>query len=194
MVPDTIDLGDGFVLERARPDDAPWVARAVGESLDHLRPYLDWTDPEQAEETPQRARLLGLQGGWERAEQFGFLVRRVGGLEVLGSVGLHWTQPDRYGGGAIEIGYWIHADWCDRGLATRAAGALTTVAWTLDGVERVVIRCDVSNHASAAIPRKLGFALYGTEAVPVKAPAETGTFLVWVRTRAAAGAATESTE
>ena len=66
--------------------------------------------------------------------------------------------------------------------------ALTTVAFGLVGVERVVIRCDVSNAPSAAVPRKLGFTLHGTEAAPIKAPAETGTFLVWIRTRAAASA------
>ncbi len=188
MIPETIDLDDGFVLERARPDDAYWIAHAVGESLEHLRPYLAWAAPEQAVESTQRARLVALDDSWARAEQFGFLVRRVGEPAVLGSTGLHWQHPDRYGGGAIEIGYWIHADWCNRGLATRAAGALTTVAVGLVGVERVVIRCDVSNAPSAAVPRKLGFTLYGTEDAPIKAPAETGTFLVWIRTRTPATA------
>jgi RimJ/RimL family protein N-acetyltransferase len=188
VIPETIDLGDGFALERARPDDAPWIARAVGESLEHLRPYLEWAAPEQAVEATQRARLVALQDSWARAEQFGFLVRRTGEPAVLGSTGLHWQHPDRYGGGAIEIGYWIHADWCNRGLATRAAGALTTAAFGLDEVERVVIRCDESNAASAAVPRKLGFTLHGAEDAPVKAPAETGTYLVWIYTPAPAAA------
>jgi RimJ/RimL family protein N-acetyltransferase len=188
MIPETIDLDDGYVLERARPDDAYWIARAVGESLDHLRPYLEWATPEQAVASTQRARLVALGDSWARAEQFGFLVRRGGEPAVLGSTGLHWQHPDRYGGGAIEIGYWIHSDWCNRGLATRAAGALTTVAFGLTDVARVVIRCDESNLASAAVPRKLGFTLHGTEPAPVRAPAETGTFLVWIRTRASAAA------
>ena len=33
---------DGFVLRRYRRDDAPALAVAVGESLEHLRPWMPW--------------------------------------------------------------------------------------------------------------------------------------------------------
>ena len=102
---------------------------------------------------------------------------------MLGIVGLEWANPDRFDGGAIEIGYWIHADWCNRGLATRAARELTRVALSLPEVEQVVIRCDVTNLASAAVPRKLGFTLDRIVEARVQAPGDSGQDMVWLRKR-----------
>ena len=72
---------------------------------------------------------------------------------MLGGAGLH----PRRGVGALEIGYWMRSARTGRGLTTEAAGALTRVAFEVRGVDRVEIRCDPGNVASAAIPPKLGF-------------------------------------
>src|SRR5205085_1997863 len=70
-------------------------------------------------------------------------------------IGLH----TRRGTGVLEIGYWVHRAWTRRGIASAAAGALTTTAFGLHGIERVEIRCDATNAASAGAPQRLGFAL-----------------------------------
>jgi len=57
---------------------------------------------------------------------------------VLGSTGLH----TRVGAGAREIGYWIHQDYINQGLATEATAALTKVAFAIDQVTRIEIHCD----------------------------------------------------
>jgi len=72
---------------------------------------------------------------------------------VLGNTGLHKRgEPD-----VREIGYWIHADHIGKGLATESTAALTKVAFVVDGVSRVEIRCDPANVRSSAVPAKLGF-------------------------------------
>lgn len=71
----------------------------------------------------------------------------------MGGTGLH----PRVGPGALEIGYWISVRHVGRGYATEAAAALTRVAFEVHGVERMEIRCDPRNEASAAVPRKLGY-------------------------------------
>jgi RimJ/RimL family protein N-acetyltransferase len=73
--------------------------------------------------------------------------------EVLGGCGLY----PRVGPGAVEIGYWLAAGHTGRGLATVAAGALTRIAFDTLGVERVEIRCDPRNVASARVPHRLGY-------------------------------------
>ncbi len=180
---ETIDLGDGFALERARVSDAAESARAVGESLEHLAPYLPWATPQQATGEAQRERFARVEDNWQRSEAFDWAVRRAGQPHVLGMVGLDWTRPERFGGDTIEIGYWIHVDWCNRGLATRAARELTRLAFSLVEVEQVVILCDATNVASAAIPRKLGFTLDGIVDAQVEAPSHSGLEMVWLRKR-----------
>ena len=72
---------------------------------------------------------------------------------VWGGTGLH----KRLEGSALEIGYWIHADQINRGLATETSAALSRVAFEVHKVDRVEIHCATENVRSAAIPRKLGY-------------------------------------
>ena len=65
----------------------------------------------------------------------------------------------------------------------RSAAALTDVAFTLPGIDRVEIHCDEANTASAAIPRRLGYRLDRIEDEPVTAPGEHGRTMIWVRQR-----------
>jgi RimJ/RimL family protein N-acetyltransferase len=67
----------------------------------------------------------------------------------------------RQGKQVREIGYWIHADLAGKGFATEAAGALTKVAFEINQVRRVEIRCDPKNERSAAILMKLEFIAEG---------------------------------
>jgi len=68
----------------------------------------------------------------------------------------------RAGEHAREIGYWIHADFINQGLATESSAALTKVAFEIEGLDRLEIQCAPDNIRSAAIPKKLGFQLEAT--------------------------------
>ena len=89
-LPERIDLGDGFVLDRSRVTDADESARAIRESLEHLARYMPWATPEQATAEAQRERFARIEDEWQRSEHFDFIVRRVGERHVLGIVGLDW--------------------------------------------------------------------------------------------------------
>jgi ribosomal-protein-serine acetyltransferase len=114
--------------------------------------------------------------------------RRAGGDSVLGifregavvgSTGLHRRdRPD-----TVEIGYWIHVDHLRRGYATEVAKALTEAAFGTPDIDRVEIRHDEANTASAGIPRKLGFTRTGVQTVDKAAPAWTGELVIWVKER-----------
>ena len=99
---------------------------------------------------------------------------------MVGGAGLH----PRAGPESIEIGYWVRSDRTGRGYATAAAGALTQAAFAhLDGIDRVEIRMDRANRASAAVPPKLGFRLIGHEAREILAPGHSGEGLIWALDR-----------
>lgn len=150
MVPEEIDVPThGFVLRRWCAHDAPRLLAAIEQSLPELRPFMPW-----AAETPTLASVGAyLEQAGVGGPDIGFGIVEAGG-EVVGSCGLH----DRRGPGILEIGYWVRSDRTGRGYATATAGALTAVALEcFPEVDRVEIRCDPANVASAAIPRKLGY-------------------------------------
>jgi RimJ/RimL family protein N-acetyltransferase len=173
------ELSDGSRLRFFTPDDADAVARAVGESLDHLKPWMPWADEQSADPAFQRQRLKKLPGLAHRQEEWQYGLFPADESRVLGSFGL----MTRRGPGTIEIGYWMHVDAIGHGHATRATRRLAEHAQTLNGVRQVVICCDEANAASAAIPRKLGFSLVRVESRAPEAPGEHGRLMIWTLDR-----------
>jgi RimJ/RimL family protein N-acetyltransferase len=143
-----------LVIRCWQPSDAPLLKAAIDESLDHLSPWMPWAKDEPQEQQDKVEWLRRARGKFDLDRDFVYGIFSPDESRVLGGTGLH----TRVGEGAREIGYWIHQDYINRGLATEAAAALTKVAFEVDEVNRVEIHCDPENMGSAAIPKKLGFA------------------------------------
>jgi RimJ/RimL family protein N-acetyltransferase len=173
--PRHLDLGDGAYLRWFTVADAPAVARAVDESLDHLKPWMAWADARSGDALFQRSRLRTLRSLMERGEEWQYGVFDGDDERVLGSIGL----MTRRGPATLEIGYWLHVDAGGHGYATRGAAALTEVARAEPGIRTVVIYCDEANQRSAAIPRRLGYTLAGIHRRAPEAPGETGREMQW---------------
>jgi len=62
-----------------------------------------------------------------------------------------------------EIGYWLLPSFRGKGIMSRCVKRLCQMAVNEQGMHRIQIRCAVGNHASNAIPLRLGFYLEGTE-------------------------------
>ena len=135
------------------PADAPLLKAAIDVSLDHLRPWMAWATDEPEDLQTKIDRLRQWRGAFDLGKDFVYGVFSPDQSQVLGSSGLH----ARAGARVREIGYWIHVDHINQGLATEVAAALTRVAFEVDGVIRVEVHCDPMNVRSAAVPRKLGF-------------------------------------
>jgi RimJ/RimL family protein N-acetyltransferase len=142
-----------LVLRCWHPQDAPLLTAAIAASLEHLRPWMLWAQYEPEDLQTKIERLRWRRGEFDLGQNFDYGIFNREETQVLGSIGLH----TRVGPGAREIGYWIHQDHINQGLATEAAAALTKVAFVIDHVTRVEIHCDPGNVRSAAVPRKLGF-------------------------------------
>jgi RimJ/RimL family protein N-acetyltransferase len=153
-------LGPAYRIETHRlvircwaPSDAPPFKAAIDASLDHLGPWMPWSQrhPQEVEALVELVRQW--RAHFDLDQDYVYGIWDPGEERVLGGTGLH----TRAGARALEIGYWIHADHINRGLATEAAAALTRVAFEVNQVQRVEIHNDPENVASAAVPRKLGF-------------------------------------
>lgn len=167
------ELRNGAVLlRRWRRGDVDAVLRAVTESLDHLRPFLEFVSKGYDRQAAIRF-LEESEAKWADRTGFGYAIISTDG-EVIGSCGL---MP-RIGPGGLEIGYWVHHEHTGRGIATRAVRALMDEAFRI-GADYVEIAHDLANHASGAVPRRLGFTKVKQRPSPKRAPASTGVDVVW---------------
>ena len=142
-----------MVLRCWQPTDAPKLKKAVDRSKEHLLPWMPWAahDPEPVEN--KVALLRRFRGQFDLEQDFVYGIFSPDESEVWGGTGIH----ERIGPDACEIGYWIDITQVGKGLATEVSCALTQVAFELHKFHRVEIRCEPSNHASSAIPKKIGF-------------------------------------
>jgi RimJ/RimL family protein N-acetyltransferase len=181
-MPDVI-RGPAYRIETARlvvrcwqPADAPLLQAALAASWAHLGPWMPWARGEPTDLEGAIALTRHWRGAFDLGQDFVYGVFSPDEREVWGGSGLH----TRAGDGAREIGYWIHAGQINRGLATELAGALTQVAFAVDGLRRVEIHCDPKNVRSAAVARKLGYVHEGT--LRARAPAGEGGYrdsMIW---------------
>jgi len=143
-----------LVIRCYNPEDAPLLEASVKESLEHLKPWMPWAHYESQETLQTRIdRLRRLRAKFDQSQDFGYGLFNPEQTRLLGGAGLH----TRAGEGALEIGYWIHKDFINKGLATETASALTRVGFEIHDVARMEIHCDPANLRSAAVPRKLGY-------------------------------------
>ncbi len=144
-------MDGSLALRRWEVAEAELLQRAVRDNLEHLRPWMPWVAGGDA--------VLGVF--WDGA--------------VVGGSGLH----RRIGHDGLELGYWIDHRHVRQGLATRVAGLLTTLAFSVAGITHVEIHHDRANVASAGVARKLGFALVAEEHDRPEAPGEEGVEWRW---------------
>ena len=157
------------------PSQAAALCQAIGESIEHLRPWMPWAESEP-QPLDQKVELLRkFRAHFDLGIEFGYAMFARGTEDLVGGTGLH----PRAGPGALEIGYWVHVARIGRGLATEAAAALTRAAIELHRVRRVEIRCDPANVRSASIPRKLGYRLEATLRAVTPSPRGLRDAMVW---------------
>ena len=147
-----------LVVRCYQPSDAQLLADSVLESVEHLKPWMPWAHNEP---TPFEEKLQGVKrfrGRFDLNEDYIYGIFNLEETKLLGGTGLH----TRIGDNQLEIGYWIHKDYINKGLVTESTSALIKVAFEIIHVHRIEIHCDPRNLASASIPRKLGFIHEGT--------------------------------
>lgn len=134
-------------------EDATELLAVIESNLAQLRLWLPWATRYPMTVEEQLAELRQMRRRFDADEDFCYGVFERTGGQLLGGCGLH----TRSGPGSRELGYWLRPDRWGQGLATELAAALTRVAFEVDRVERVDLRCDPANLRSARVAEKLGF-------------------------------------
>ena len=157
---------DRLVIRPWRAEDAVALHPILEANWAHLGPWIPARVATPVPVAELAVRLAGFAADFEAAREWRYGVFALDTHEILGEIGLYprsATGRVPYAGAdRIEVGYWLRSDVTGRGYATEAARAVIRVASTLDRLNRVEIRCDPRNVASAAIPRRLGFTLEST--------------------------------
>ncbi len=147
-----------LVIRCYQPSDAQLLADSVIENIEHLKPWMPWAHQEPEPFETKAERVKRFRGLFDLGEDYIYGIFNPDETRLLGGTGLH----TRIGDNQLEIGYWIHKDYINQGLVTESTAALVKVAFEVLLIHRLEIHCDPRNHASASIPRKLGFVHEGT--------------------------------
>lgn len=147
-----------LVVRCYQPSDARLLAESVTESIEHLKPWMPWAHSEPTSFEQKLKGVVNFRGKFDLGENYIYGIFNREETKLLGGTGLH----PRLGDNELEIGYWIHKDFVNKGLVTESTAALVKVAFEIVHVHRIEIHCDPRNLASASVPRKLGFTHEGT--------------------------------
>ena len=157
-------------------DDLEEMSAVVAANVEHLRPWMPWV----AAEPLSRSERIALIEGWQREWSDGGAL--VVGVFLdgapIGGTGYHVNR----GPTTLEIGYWIDVRHVRQGYATELSAALTSEAFTVEGIDRVEIHHDRANVASRGVPRLLGFTLEAESPDEATSPGEMGIDCCWVMT------------
>lgn len=149
--PEEVDAGP-ILLRRWQADWATRLLTAVRASLPQLQASgAEWATDDYSLDSAHEY-MDRVARNWAEKSSFSYAITLPGG-EAIGAASL----MTRMGPGVLEIGYWVHSDFTGRGYATAAAAALTEVALSLDGTDKVAIRHDARNRASARVAERAGY-------------------------------------
>jgi RimJ/RimL family protein N-acetyltransferase len=162
-------------LIRWQPAHADALRAALTARDAHLRPWTPWVIDGKVPGLTLEERLARHEADFTAGREWVYGLFSPDESNVLGGCGLY----PRVGPRAVELGYWLAAGHTGRGLATDASAALTALAFASPDIDRVEIRCERRNTASARVPERLGYTL--VERTQHDAGAE---MMVWSVTRA----------
>jgi RimJ/RimL family protein N-acetyltransferase len=94
--------------------------------------------------------------GWSEGSRAGFAI--LGDGEILGFAGIFGLDDP---GAEGEIGYFVAPEARGRGVAGRAVALLTRWGFDELGLERIELRIDTENAASARVAQRAGYHLDG---------------------------------
>lgn len=148
---------DRVVLKKHAPALAETMFRHVDMDRERLRLYLPWVDATKtAEDEVKYIRMT--HEGWADGTLFDFgMFERASG-KYMGNIGLHAIRWEH---ACCELGYWILAEFEGKGYVSESVSLQEKTCFGI-GFHRLEIRCNSRNERSAAVPRRLGYALDGT--------------------------------
>jgi [ribosomal protein S5]-alanine N-acetyltransferase len=137
--------------------DAADVAALLASQRQHLAPWDPRREPAFFTRGGQRSRLSQVERDRAAGTSFRFLILEGG--EVAGEVSI--TNVVRRSFQSANVGYWVAAERCGRGVATRAVAAVCTFAFGELELHRLEAGTLLHNLGSQIVLDRNGFVPFG---------------------------------
>ncbi|SFI88616.1 GNAT family N-acetyltransferase [Thermoflavimicrobium dichotomicum] len=148
-------IGEEIVLKLVQIHHAEEIFQCVVKNRDHLKRYVPFAETtKEVTDTEQFIRHALEQFSLGKEIHIGIWYQ----LRFAGMVGANQINTAL---GFAEIGYWLAQDAQGKGVMTRSVLSLMDYLFVERKLNRIEIRCAVSNQASQAIPKRLCFQLEG---------------------------------
>jgi len=149
------DEQHALLIRPLEEGDAEPIYDAVQASREILLPFMDWAHSELSVEA-ERERIQGLLTSG--ADHDCVVLDQLTGQLLMCS---GWRRGKALNRRSIEIGYWTHIGYLNRGLATLVTRAIIVAAFDHLQIDRVEIGCNRFNEASHRVIQKCDFRLEG---------------------------------
>lgn len=152
-------VGERVLLHPITIDDAQSLFDAVADDPQHISTWIPVSATTHASLEATQNLIINWQAEWLlRTNMISSIKERASG-RFLGTIGLHTRDWDH---GFFEIGYWLRKTATGQGFMTEAVRLLTDFTFTQLKANRIQIRCDERNTASANVARHLHYVFEGT--------------------------------
>jgi ribosomal-protein-serine acetyltransferase len=155
--------------------DVGSLDRSIRESLPDLETWLPWAVGYDRGVAQRFVRES--VAAWSEGKAFDFAIRLLDDPDRhIGNVSVwHVSQQNRVG----EIGYWVHSDFANAGIATEATARTLQIGFEELNLHKVTLRIAVGNDRSERVAEKLGFLKEGTLRDEVRVGAEWIDHTIW---------------
>lgn len=146
-----INVDELTTLELLNADHAKQIFAVSNRDKLYLREFLPWIDYADSLDFFENFTQDSLKR-YQAMEEYPFAI--IHNDKFVGRIGLNKINLNNK---IAEIGYWIAEDAQGKGIMTKSCRALIEYAFDTVNLNRIEIKCAVTNHRSQLIPERLGF-------------------------------------
>ena len=150
--------GKRISLQRNTPTDnlAETMFETIDSNREHLRPWLPWEKLTLKVEDSMKY-LVDTEEKTQKGERVDYGIYLEN--QYVGNIGFMDISKTNKSG---EIGYWMSSEVAGNGYMTEAVGILERELFDSFDFNRILIKCDERNVASARVAKKCGYTHEGT--------------------------------
>lgn len=148
-----------FVIRPFQTTDVNQIVKQNIDSFEHLQRYMPWADKNACHDSVSPI-VEGFIESYQSNTDFTLGIFEPNDETLLGGTGFHPRNHD-YKEEVAEIGMWVSASACGRGLGTKVLKAMVHWGFYEWHWRRLWWQCDERNEASAKVALKAGLSFEG---------------------------------